>query len=117
MEIENFSHQSLAKAPKPTYAFGMAHKKAGGSTSNVRDSRAKRRGVKLFAGERVSAGGIIVRQKGTKFRPGKNTYLGKDWTLHAAIAGVVRFSQKRIEKFNSRSERCTVVHVDNTCNS
>ena len=89
----------------------MAHKKAGGSTSNVRDSQAKRRGVKLFGGQAVRAGGIIVRQKGTKFRPGKNTYLGKDWTLHARIDGVVAFSQKQFPKFNERKEKCTVVHV------
>lgn len=89
----------------------MAHKKAGGSTSNVRDSASKRRGVKLFAGEIVHAGGIIVRQKGTKFRPGKNTYIGKDWTVHAAIPGVVSFSQRQILKFNRRREKCTLVHV------
>lgn len=90
----------------------MAHKKAGGSTSNVRDSRAKRRGVKLFGGEVVRAGGIIVRQKGTKFRPGANTYLGKDWTLHAERDGVVRFTERRFRKFSGKAERCTMVHVD-----
>ena len=90
----------------------MAHKKAGGSTSNVRDSRAKRRGVKLFGGQVVSAGGIIIRQKGTKFRPGRNTYLGNDWTVHANIAGTVNFSKKAFPKFNGRKELCTVVHVE-----
>lgn len=90
----------------------MAHKKAGGSTSNVRDSTAKRRGVKLFAGEHVAAGGIIVRQKGTKYRPGRNTYLGKDWTVHASVTGLVGFSQKQIAKFNRRREKCTLVHVE-----
>jgi len=89
----------------------MAHKKAGGSTSNVRDSRAKRRGVKLFGGQSVHAGGIIVRQKGTKYRAGKNAYISSDWTVHAAITGVVSFSQKKFPKFNGRQELCTVVHV------
>lgn len=90
----------------------MAHKKAGGSTSNVRDSTAKRRGVKLFGGEQVHAGSIIVRQKGTKFRPGKNAYLGKDWTVHASVTGIVSFSQRQIAKFNGRREKCTLVHVE-----
>lgn len=90
----------------------MAHKKAGGSTSNIRDSRAKRRGVKLFGGEVVDAGGIIIRQKGTKFRPGRNTYLGKDWTIHAAIPGTVSFGKKKFPKFNARLELCTLVHVE-----
>ncbi len=90
----------------------MAHKKAGGSTSNVRDSRAKRLGVKLFGGQAVNAGGIIIRQKGTKFRAGKNAYLGRDFTIHAEVTGTVRFSQKQFTKFNGRKEKCTVIHVD-----
>jgi large subunit ribosomal protein L27 len=90
----------------------MAHKKAGGSTSNVRDSQSKRLGVKLFGGQPVNAGGIIVRQKGTKFRPGRNAYTGKDHTIHAEIGGVVSFSQKQFVKFNGRKEKCTLVHID-----
>ena len=90
----------------------MAHKKAGGSTSNGRDSVAKRRGVKRFGGQRVSAGEILIRQKGFWYRPGDNTHLGKDWTIHANVAGVVAFSQKRIPKFNGRRERCTYVHIE-----
>lgn len=89
----------------------MAHKKAGGSTSNGRDSQAKRRGVKRFGGQVVSAGEVLVRQKGYWYRPGGNTYLGKDWTIHAAIAGTVLFKEKRIEKFNGRREYSTMVTV------
>lgn len=90
----------------------MAHKKAGGSTENGRDSVAKRRGVKRFGGQVVSAGEILVRQKGYKFRPGTNAYLGKDWTVHAAVDGKVRFSEKRITKFNGNRDRATVIHID-----
>ncbi|MSR87081.1 50S ribosomal protein L27 [Candidatus Peribacteria bacterium] len=90
----------------------MAHKKAGGSTSNGRDSRAKRRGVKRFGGERVNAGEILIRQKGYWYFPGKNTHLGKDWTIHANIGGVVKFAQKRRLKFNGSRDRCTMVFVE-----
>lgn len=90
----------------------MAHKKAGGSTENGRDSRAKRRGVKRFGGQVVESGEVLVRQKGYKFRPGLNTHLGADWTIHASMAGVVRFSKKRIVKFNGRPERATVIHIE-----
>ena len=90
----------------------MAHKKAGGSTQNGRDSVAKRRGVKRFGGHRVNAGEILIRQKGYWFRPDRNTHVGKDWTIHASLAGIVRFAQKRVEKFNGNRERCTVVFVE-----
>lgn len=90
----------------------MAHKKAGGSTSNGRDSQAKRRGVKRFGGQNVNAGEIIVRQKGFWFRPGKGTHLGKDWTIHADTEGKVSFSQKRLLKFNGKREKATFVHVE-----
>lgn len=72
----------------------MAHKKAGGSTSNGRDSHSKRLGVKLFGGQAVLAGNIIVRQRGTKFHPGENVGLGKDHTLFAKADGFVRFAVK-----------------------
>jgi large subunit ribosomal protein L27 len=72
----------------------MAHKKAGGSTRNGRDSQSKRLGVKLFGGQQVRAGNILVRQRGTKFYPGQNVGLGKDHTLFALAEGSVRF-QKR----------------------
>jgi large subunit ribosomal protein L27 len=90
----------------------MAHKKAGGSTQNGRDSRAKRRGVKRFGGQSVAAGEVLIRQKGFWFRPGVNTHLGKDWTIHASMAGVVRFSKQRMAKFDGRRERATIVHVE-----
>jgi large subunit ribosomal protein L27 len=69
----------------------MAHKKAGGSTKNGRDSNPKMRGVKRFSGQIVNAGEILVRQVGTKFHPGNNVRLGRDFTLYAAIPGVVKF--------------------------
>jgi len=72
----------------------MAHKKAGGSTSNGRDSHSKRLGVKRFGGEDVLAGNIIVRQRGTRFHPGVNVGLGKDHTLFAKATGKVRFQVK-----------------------
>jgi large subunit ribosomal protein L27 len=72
----------------------MAHKKAGGSTRNGRDSNPKFLGVKAFGGEFVSAGSIIVRQRGTKFHPGSNVGLGRDHTIYALIDGVVSFKTK-----------------------
>ena len=72
----------------------MAHKKAGGSSRNGRDSAAQRRGVKRFGGQFVRAGNILVRQVGTKFHPGQNVGMGKDYTLFAKIDGVVRFERK-----------------------
>jgi large subunit ribosomal protein L27 len=72
----------------------MAHKKAGGSTSNGRDSQSKRLGVKRFGGENVLAGNIIVRQRGTRFHPGVNVGLGKDHTLFATANGIVKFEVK-----------------------
>ncbi|NOY86133.1 MAG: 50S ribosomal protein L27 [Deltaproteobacteria bacterium] len=72
----------------------MAHKKAGGSSNNGRDSRSQRRGVKRFAGEMVRAGNILVRQCGTKFHPGVNVGLGKDYTLFAKVDGIVKFERK-----------------------
>ena len=76
----------------------MAHKKGAGSTDNGRDSAPQYLGVKKFGGERVRAGNIIVTQRGTRFHPGINTYLGKDFTLHAAIEGVVCFRYGRDAK-------------------
>jgi large subunit ribosomal protein L27 len=72
----------------------MAHKKAGGSSRNGRDSQSKRLGVKCFGGEIVPAGSIIVRQRGTQTHPGDNVGVGKDHTLFAKITGRVEFSQK-----------------------
>jgi len=72
----------------------MAHKKAGGSSRNGRDSAGQRRGVKRFGGEFVRAGNILVRQLGTKFHPGKNVGMGRDYTLFALIDGTVAFEYK-----------------------
>ncbi|WP_323847356.1 50S ribosomal protein L27 [Microbulbifer magnicolonia] len=72
----------------------MAHKKAGGSTRNGRDSESKRLGVKRFGGQSVSAGSIIVRQRGTKFHAGVNVGMGKDHTLFATADGMVKFEVK-----------------------
>ncbi|MCC2654984.1 MAG: ribosomal protein [Panacagrimonas sp.] len=72
----------------------MAHKKAGGSTRNGRDSKSKRLGVKRFGGEQVIAGNIIVRQRGTEYHPGVNAGLGKDHTIFALTDGKVTFSQR-----------------------
>ncbi len=72
----------------------MAHKKAGGSTRNGRDSESKRLGVKLFGGQAVKAGNIIVRQRGTRFHSGDNTGLGRDHTIFATADGVIKFEVK-----------------------
>jgi large subunit ribosomal protein L27 len=72
----------------------MAHKKGQGSSRNGRDSNAQRLGVKAFGGERVSGGSILVRQRGTRFHPGKNVGLGKDDTLFAKLAGTVQFRDR-----------------------
>ena len=72
----------------------MAHKKAGGSSKNGRDSQSKRLGVKLFGGQVARAGNILVRQRGTKYHPGTNVGLGRDHTLFAKIDGHVRFDKK-----------------------
>lgn len=76
----------------------MAHKKGVGSSDNGRDSNSKRLGVKLFGGQYAKAGNILIRQRGTKFHPGDNVYLGKDFTLHAQIAGTVVFSRSKKDR-------------------
>ncbi|MEJ5330913.1 MAG: 50S ribosomal protein L27 [Desulfobaccales bacterium] len=81
----------------------MAHKKAGGSSRNGRDSAGKRRGVKRFAGQQVKAGNILVRQCGTKIHPGMNVGMGKDFTLFAKVDGVVVF-----ETFGKDKKRVSV---------
>lgn len=74
----------------------MAHKKAGGSSRNGRDSAGRRLGVKLFGGQEAIAGNILVRQRGTKFYPGKNVGIGKDHTLFALVDGRVAFSKGKL---------------------
>jgi len=76
----------------------MAHKKAGGSSRNGRDSAAQRLGLKCGDGQEVSAGSILVRQRGTKFHPGNNVGIGKDDTLFAKISGKVKFERKDAER-------------------
>lgn len=76
----------------------MAHKKAGGSSRNGRDSAGKRRGVKRFGGQHVSSGTILVRQVGSKFHAGKNVGTGRDFTLFALTEGVVEFTKKRNDR-------------------
>ena len=78
----------------------MAHKKAGGSSRNGRDSQGQRRGVKVFGGENVRAGNIIVRQLGTRIHPGKNVGMGRDFTLFAKVDGIVRYD--RLDKERKR---------------
>lgn len=81
----------------------MAHKKGQGSSRNGRDSRAQRRGVKVFAGQKIRAGSIIIRQLGTKVHPGINVGLGKDFTIFAKIDGVVKF-----ERFDKKRKKVSV---------
>ncbi len=76
----------------------MAHKKAGGSSRNGRDSQGQRRGVKIYAGQTVKAGNILVRQVGTKIHPGVNVGLGKDFTVFAKINGVVKYERMGKDK-------------------
>ena len=84
----------------------MAHKKAGGSSRNGRDSQGQRRGVKVFGGETVRAGTILVRQLGTRIHPGKNVGMCRDYTLFALVDGVVRYERKDKER-----KRVTVLPV------
>ena len=81
----------------------MAHKKGGGSSKNGRDSNAQRLGIKRFGGQSVSAGSILVRQRGTKFHPGSNVGIGSDDTLFALADGVVRF-----ERFGKTRQRVSI---------
>jgi large subunit ribosomal protein L27 len=82
----------------------MAHKKAGGSSKNGRDSNAQRRGIKIYGGQKVNAGNILVRQLGTRIHPGENVGMGKDYTLFALVDGVVAYersgrSQKKVSVY------------------
>jgi large subunit ribosomal protein L27 len=79
----------------------MAHKKGAGSTRNGRDSNSKRLGIKCYGGEHVIPGNIIVRQRGTKYRPGSNVGLGKDYTIFAMVEGQVKFEDRYGRKYVS----------------
>jgi large subunit ribosomal protein L27 len=89
----------------------MAHKKAAGSAKNLRDSQPKYRGVKLFGGQKALAGNIIIRQKGSQYVAGQNTYLGADFTIHATLDGIVSFKKKNFKRFDGRTYLKTVVEV------
>ena len=89
----------------------MAHKKAGGSTALGRDSVAKRLGVKRYEGQIVKAGNILVRQRGSKIKPGQNVMQGKDDTLFATIDGIVKFTEKKVRKFNNQLKKSKFIHV------
>lgn len=90
----------------------MAHKKAGGSTSLGRDSAGQRLGVKLFGGQFAPAGAVLIRQRGARFRPGKNVRVGKDDTLYAAVPGVVRFTKKKVRRFTGARIVRNIVSVE-----
>lgn len=89
----------------------MAHKKAGGSTSNIHDSQGQRLGVKRYAGERAKNGNILVRQRGTKIRPGRNVQIGKDDTLFACADGVVSYTTKRVTTYTGKIKHVKVVNI------
>lgn len=89
----------------------MSTKKAGGSTKNGRDSRSKRLGVKLYAGQTAIAGNILIRQKGNKFFAGEGVGTGKDFTLFALKNGIVKFTEKRLKKFDGRIYKDKMVNV------
>ncbi len=89
----------------------MAHKKAGGTAKNLRDSNPQYLGVKLYAGERAQPGSVLVRQRGTRYLPGDNVRVGKDHTLYATAPGTVTFGSKRKTSFNGKVVRKNVVSV------
>lgn len=89
----------------------MAHRKTGGSTSLGRDSQAKRLGAKVSHGMKVMPGMVLVRQRGTKFKPGKNVGRGRDDTLFAKKQGIVEFKKKKIQNFDGNLRTKTVVSV------
>ena len=90
----------------------MAHKKAGGSTALGRDSQSKRLGVKLFGGTAAKIGSIIIRQRGTKWHPGKNVRRGGDDTLYAVADGKIKFTSKKVRGFDGSLHHRRFVHVE-----
>ncbi len=90
----------------------MSHTKAGGSTRNGRDSSGRRLGVKLFGGQTAQTGDILIRQRGSKFEAGPLTFMGKDYTIHAAEAGTVSFREVRKTGFAGTKARKTVVYIE-----
>jgi large subunit ribosomal protein L27 len=90
----------------------MSHVKAGGSSKNVHDSPGQRLGVKVWGGQTVKAGDIILRQIGMTKRSGAGTFISRDFTIHAAKDGTVRFNQRKVKSFGGRSLRRTEVTVE-----
>lgn len=91
--------------------IAMAHTKAKGSTKNGRDSQAQRLGVKLFGGQLVKSGNVVVRQRGTKMIPGLGTALGVDHTIYATISGRVLFGERKIKRYSGQRVRRTTVNI------
>ncbi len=89
----------------------MAHTKAGGSTQLGRDSQSQRLGIKIFGGQPAKTGSIIVRQRGTQFRPGKNVKRTEDDTLMAMADGIVQFATRKIRRFNGKLKIAKIVNV------
>ena len=89
----------------------MAHTKAGGSTKLGRESASKRLGIKRQEGQRVNAGEVLIRQRGTKYVPGLNVKRGRDDTLYSAIPGIVKFNSKKKIRFDGNARKATVVQV------
>jgi len=89
----------------------MAHKKAGGSTSLGRDSAGQRLGVKLFGGQIAKTGNILIRQRGTKWHPGKNVKRGNDDTLYALAPGTVKFTKKKVIGFDGNLHLRRFIHI------
>jgi len=90
----------------------MAHRKAGGTAKNLRDSQPKFLGVKLYEGQQAKPGSILVRQRGTKILAGTNVKIGKDHTLYSLKNGTVKFSQKRKTRFDGKTKQYKVVNVN-----
>lgn len=89
----------------------MSHVKAGGTSKNIHDSPGQRLGVKLFGGAKVKSGQIIIRQTGLTKRPGKGTFLSRDYTIHAKQDGTVKYSTRRVRLFSGRTVQRTEVTV------
>ncbi len=89
----------------------MAHTKAKGATKLGRESQSKRLGIKKFGGQKVIAGNILIRQRGSKYRSGANTKYGKDYTIFATCDGIVQFSKKKIKKYTGKLEKTTFVEI------
>ena len=92
----------------------MAHTKAKGATKLGRDSNSQRLGVKIYGGQVARAGNIVIRQRGTSFRPGRHTALGKDDTIFALVDGLVKFERRTVVKFTGQPAVARLVHIEPT---